>query len=70
MLACRQHWFALPPEIRKLIWRTYRPGQEVDKRPSREYLDAFKQAEDFWNRHLANAAVVNDCPLFETALKD
>jgi hypothetical protein len=24
--------------VRKAIWANYRPGQEIDKRPTREYL--------------------------------
>lgn len=35
---CATHWFRLPRELRNLIWRCYRPGQEIDKRPSTEYL--------------------------------
>jgi hypothetical protein len=28
-LACREHWYALPKEIRDEVWRTYRaPGRE------------------------------------------
>ncbi|MCU1324669.1 MAG: hypothetical protein JWN34_39 [Bryobacterales bacterium] len=26
------------PKIQRLVWATYRPGQEVDKQPSHEYL--------------------------------
>jgi len=65
LLACKRHWFMLPEAIRKLIWRTYRPSQEVDKRPSREYLDAFKQAEDYWKKQLAETTTVSDFPLFD-----
>lgn len=64
MLACKPHWFMLPDELRRQIWRTYRPGQEKDKRPSREYIDSFKQAEDYWNQQLAKTVVMDDCPLF------
>lgn len=28
----------LDPRIQKLVWATYRPGQEIDKQPSSEYL--------------------------------
>lgn len=35
---CQKHWFRLPRRLRDAIWRTYRPGQEVDKNPSAEYL--------------------------------
>lgn len=38
MWGCREHWFKLPKVLRDAIWRHYRPGQEVDKRPSDRYL--------------------------------
>jgi len=38
MFTCRVHWFALPKELRDAIWREYRNGQEIDKRPSLAYL--------------------------------
>lgn len=38
MFACRAHWFALPLKVRNAIWREYRAGQEVDKKPSVSYL--------------------------------
>ena len=44
---CRSHWFSLPKRIRDLIWATYRPGQEVDKRPSAAYLEAAQEAERY-----------------------
>lgn len=44
MWGCRVHWFRLPIEIRNLIWRTYRPGQETSKTPSAEYVEAAKAA--------------------------
>ncbi len=44
---CREHWFALPRAIREEIWRTYRPGQEADKAPSRAYLTAARAAQDY-----------------------
>jgi len=40
MFACRGHWFALPKRLRDAIWATYRPGQEITKDPSPEYLSA------------------------------
>lgn len=36
---CKQHWFKLPVELRSKIWKHYRPGQEIDKKPSGAYLD-------------------------------
>jgi hypothetical protein len=47
MWGCRKHWFDLPPSIRTKILEHYRPGQEVDKRPSKEYLEAAHAAKDW-----------------------
>lgn len=44
---CLRHWFTLPKELRDQIWRTYRPGQETDKRPSPAYIAAAKAAQDW-----------------------
>ena len=38
MWGCKQHWFTLPKFLRDQIWKAYRPGQEIDKRPSDVYL--------------------------------
>lgn len=38
MWGCKPHWFALPKHLRDRIWSTYVPGQEITKRPSREYV--------------------------------
>lgn len=45
MWGCPQHWFQLPKPIRDAIWRAYRPGQEIDKRPSDRYIAAAKLAQ-------------------------
>ena len=37
MLACRDHWAALPKKIQDAVWREYVPGQELSKRPSLRY---------------------------------
>lgn len=44
MFMCRSHWFSLPKPIRDAIWATYRPGQERDKLPSREYVENARTA--------------------------
>jgi hypothetical protein len=44
MWGCREHWYRLPEGLRKRIWAAYRPGQEVEKNPSREYLEAARAA--------------------------
>lgn len=38
LLMCRTHWALVPRPFQKLIWATYRPGQEKDKQPSAAYL--------------------------------
>jgi hypothetical protein len=38
MLMCLHHWRKVPKNLQTLVWRYYRPGQEIDKRPSLEYL--------------------------------
>ncbi len=40
MWGCKPHWFMLPLRLRNRIWATYRAGQEIDKRPSEDYIDA------------------------------
>ena len=47
MHMCKPHWFSLPKHLRDRIWATYRPGQEIDKRPSAEYLAAFDETTKY-----------------------
>lgn len=49
MLACRPHWYELPPQLRAAIWHHYRPGQEVDKRPSEAYLAVMLECVQVWS---------------------
>lgn len=35
---CREHWYKLPKQLRDAIWKEYRPGQEIDGKPSERYL--------------------------------
>lgn len=44
MFMCFKHWKMLPRVFQNDIWKNYRPGQEVDKRPSSEYLKAAQRA--------------------------
>lgn len=44
LLFCLKHWRMTPKKIQLLIWRHYRPGQEIDKRPTREYLEVQQMA--------------------------
>jgi hypothetical protein len=45
MWGCREHWYALPKDLRDRIWRAYRPGQEIDQRPSREYVQVARDVQ-------------------------
>lgn len=47
MWGCSKHWYALPAELRGRIWRAYRAGQEEDGRPSREYLAAAHEIQEW-----------------------
>lgn len=38
LLMCLRHWRMLPKKMQITIWNEYRPGQEIDKRPSLTYL--------------------------------
>lgn len=38
LFMCLSHWHKLPKATRDAIWDTYRRGQEIDKKPSTEYL--------------------------------
>ncbi len=44
---CKAHWYKLPKQLRDAIWKEYRPGQEIDKKPSVEYL-ATAQLVQWW----------------------
>lgn len=43
---CYPHWVMIPADLRRLIWRHYRKGQEVDKNPSAEYLEVARKAQE------------------------
>jgi len=47
MWGCTKHWFALPKDLRDRVWRAYRPGQEKDQRPSREYVEVARAVQDW-----------------------
>jgi hypothetical protein len=44
MLMCLKHWRMVPKFAQDDIWRTYRPGQEIVKNPSNDYLKAQQAA--------------------------
>lgn len=45
MWGCKAHWFKLPPDLRRRIWRCYAPGQEITGRPSAEYVAVAREAQ-------------------------
>lgn len=47
MWGCKSHWFKLPARLRAKVWATYRPGQEVTKTPSREYIDVANEVQSW-----------------------
>ena len=47
MWGCGSHWFKLPQPIRKRIWAAYRIKQEDTKTPSREYVEAAREAQEW-----------------------
>lgn len=48
---CPHHWRRLPQNLRSRIWRTYRPGQEVTKQPSADYLLAALEVQRWILNH-------------------
>ena len=38
MHMCLKHWRMVPKKYQDVIWAYYRPGQEIDKQPSVEYV--------------------------------
>lgn len=44
---CRPHWMALPMYLRDKIWRAYRPGQEKDQSPSKKYVAAAREVQEW-----------------------
>lgn len=47
MWGCRAHWYALPKALRDKVWKAYRPGQEVDKSPSPDYIAVAREVQDW-----------------------
>ena len=45
MWGCYKHWMMLPKYLRDKIWAAYRPGQEKDMHPSREYLKVAREVQ-------------------------
>lgn len=46
-LMCAMHWAMVAPVLQADVWRTYRPGQEIKKNPSNEWMQAADAAIDY-----------------------
>ena len=44
---CKKHWFQLPAHLRSRIWKHYKPGQEISKTPSDDYVAAARAVQDW-----------------------
>lgn len=49
---CKRHWMMLPEYLRDRIWAAYRPGQEKDMRPSREYLAVAREVQEWIHKRM------------------
>lgn len=49
---CKPHWKALPTRLQNRIWAAYRPGQEIDRDVSADYLAAARAVQDWIAEHL------------------
>jgi hypothetical protein len=45
LFMCPRHWRMVPQEMKDALWAAYRPGQEIDKRTTREYRSAALTAQ-------------------------
>ena len=45
MWGCKPHWFRLPVLLRNKVLANYRPGQEITKTPSAEYIEVAKEVQ-------------------------
>lgn len=44
MFMCLKHWRMVPKTFQNDIWKHYRPGQEIDKNPTNDYVKATQRA--------------------------
>jgi hypothetical protein len=58
MWGCRKHWGMLPYRLRQRIWRFFEPGQEISKRPSREYVAVAQEVQEW----IANRPIEEPIP--------
>lgn len=44
---CSAHWYKLPKPLRDKIWRAYDTGQEETLTPSRAYIEAAREVQEW-----------------------
>lgn len=47
MWGCLKHWRMLPKRLRDAIWNAFRPGQEKNVTPSREYVKVAREVQNW-----------------------
>jgi hypothetical protein len=47
MWGCSTHWYRLPTDLKRLIWATYKPGQEITMTPSGNYVRAANKVQQW-----------------------
>lgn len=48
---CYRHWRKLPAHLRERIWAYYRRGQEIDQKPSPEYIAVAREVQEWCEAH-------------------
>lgn len=66
LVVCSGCWFLLPLPLRNAIWKFYRPGQEIRKDPTLEYIAALKACLQWWSEN----APLPERPKQRTAKQD
>lgn len=60
MWGCKKHWYTLPQYLRNKVWAVYRPGQEVDMRPSEAYMKVAQEVQDWIAAYLEGRILTGD----------
>lgn len=53
---CREHWYALPNNLRAWIGRAYRQGIDTGTHPTRSYVEAHRAALAWIAEHATHEA--------------
>jgi hypothetical protein len=52
---CYFHWMKLPRYLRDKVWSAFRPGQEVSKTPSAEYVAVAREVRQWIKENYPDA---------------